>query len=99
MQQNAVLLCAERAVTEQFASCVGVVTWCVTFSGEHRLKMADHRAQRKIFGPKRVQVRGGKGIMKKSGFFPLSTRYSGNRIKEGVMGRKCGTYGRVEKFI
>jgi glutamine amidotransferase PdxT len=57
MQLNALLLFAGRPVTEHFASCTGVVTWSVTVSREHRLRLIEHRAQRKIFGPKREEVR------------------------------------------
>jgi hypothetical protein len=99
MQQNALVLFSDRPVTEHFASCTGVVTWSVTFSGEHRLRVAEHGAQREIFGPKREEVRGGNSVMERVMICTVQHLFSGNGNKEDVMGRKCDTHGCVEKFI
>jgi hypothetical protein len=37
----------------------GCDTWSLTLREEHRLRMAEHRVLRRIFGPRRAKVTGG----------------------------------------
>jgi hypothetical protein len=38
----------------------GCETWALTLREEHRLKVFENRVQRRLFGPKRVEVVGGR---------------------------------------
>jgi hypothetical protein len=79
----------------------GCETWFLTIREEHRLRVFENRALRRIFGPKRGEVM---GEWRKMHNGELHNFYSSldtiRQInKENEVGRACGTHGRGEKRI
>jgi hypothetical protein len=75
----------------------GCENWSLTLREEHRLRMFENTALRRIFGPQRDEVM---GEWRKLHSGELHNLYSSpDQIKENEVGGACGTHGRWEKRV
>jgi hypothetical protein len=59
----------------------------------------ENRVLRRIFWPKRDEVRGENYIMKTLMIFLLTQYFSGDKIEKNEMGGACSAYGGEERCI
>jgi hypothetical protein len=64
-------------------------TWSLTLREEHRLRVFENRILRRIFGPKRDEVRN----------FIICTHPQISLGKANEVGGACGTHGRGERSV
>jgi hypothetical protein len=69
----------------------------LTLSKEHRLRVLENRALRRIFGPKLEDVTGEWRRLHNAKHYELY--YTGKKFKKYWMGGACGMYGRQESCI
>jgi hypothetical protein len=75
----------------------GCETWSLALREEHRLKVFENKALRRIFGPKRNDVTGGWRNLHNEEVHNLYSLPSVNdQVKEDAVGRACKTNG-IEK--
>jgi len=79
----------------------GCETWSRTLREERRLRVFEKRVMRRIFGPKRDEVRGEwrrlHTVELNDVYSSPNIRYSGVQIQWNEMGGACSTYGGGEK--
>jgi hypothetical protein len=80
----------------------GCGTWSLTLREEHRLRVLENRVLRRIFGPKRDEVRGKWRKLHSQELHNLhsSPKYhKAVEVKKNEVGRACGTHGTGQKIL
>jgi hypothetical protein len=92
---NCLLVCCPKTKIRIYETIIlpmilpGCETWSLILREEHRLRVFEKRVLRKIFGPKRDNVRGGWRKLHEE----LHNLYSFPSIMEDEMGGACSTHG------
>jgi hypothetical protein len=74
----------------------GFETWSLTLSEEHRLKMSENRALRRIFGPKGEEVAGGWRKLQDEKLYNL---YSSPNIIRVCISKRMSWTGHVARIV
>jgi hypothetical protein len=76
----------------------GCETWSLTLREEHGLRVFENRVLRRIFGPKRNEVTGGRGGWRELRNEELHNLYSSPSIIRMIMSRWIGWAGHVARM-